>query len=116
MLTKDLRRLLLRLDPHMTRALEAAAGYCISRTHYEVTLEHLLAKLADDTTTDLPRVLQHYEVDVAEFWKLLQGELEVLKTGNAGKPAFSPELLELIEQAGCWPRWSTSCPRSAAAC
>src|SRR5262249_40272724 len=99
MLTKDLRRLLQRLNGHLTRALEAAAGYAINRSHYEVTLEHLLAKLAEDATCDLPNLLHHYEVDAAQFWKLLQGELEVLKSGNTGKPSFSPELLELFEQA-----------------
>jgi type VI secretion system protein VasG len=99
MVTKDLRRLLLRLDSHLTRALEGAAGLCISRSHYEVTLEHVLAKLAEDATSDLPRVLQRYEVDVARFWSLLQRELDALRTGNPGKPAFAPALLELLERA-----------------
>jgi type VI secretion system protein VasG len=99
MVTKDLRRLLLRLNPHLTRALEGAAGLCISRSHYEVTPEHVLARLAEDATSDLPKILQHYEVDVARFWSLLQRELDSHRTGNTAKPMFSPVLLDLVERA-----------------
>jgi type VI secretion system protein VasG len=99
MVTRDPRRLLLRLNPHLTRALEGAAGACIGRSHYEVTIEHLLARLSEDATSDLPAILRHYEVDVARFWSLLQRELESMRSGNAGKPTFSPMLLELFERA-----------------
>jgi type VI secretion system protein VasG len=99
MITKDLRRLLGRLNGHLTRALEAAAGFAISRSHYEVTLEHLLAKLAEDGTSDVPKILHHYEVDVARFWQLLQREIDSMRGGNSGKPSLSVPLFELLESA-----------------
>ena len=45
MITKDVKRLLLKLNDPMTRALEGAAGLAVGRGHYEVTVEHLLMKL-----------------------------------------------------------------------
>ncbi|MBW2733863.1 MAG: hypothetical protein JRH20_15860, partial [Deltaproteobacteria bacterium] len=45
MLSPDPAALLRRLNRHCTHALEAAAGVCMSRGHYEVTVEHLLAQL-----------------------------------------------------------------------
>lgn len=48
MITKDLKKLLQKLNDHSTRALEAAAGFSISRGHYEVTAEHVLLKLMED--------------------------------------------------------------------
>ena len=99
MITKDLKRLLGRLNGHLTRALEAAAGFAISRSHYEVTLEHVLAKLAEDETSDLPRILHHYEVDTARFWQLLQREIDAMRGGNSGRPALSVSLFEVLERA-----------------
>ena len=34
-----------RLNPACRDALENAAGTCLSRMHYEITVEHMLAKL-----------------------------------------------------------------------
>ncbi|MBC7777158.1 MAG: hypothetical protein H7246_17130, partial [Phycisphaerae bacterium] len=63
MLTVDIKNLLNRLTPHCTRALEGAAGLCVSRTHYEVTVEHLLAKLLEEPQGDLPLILRQFEID-----------------------------------------------------
>ena len=39
-------------------ALEGAAGLCLSRTHYDIELEHYLAKLLDYTDSDIAKILQ----------------------------------------------------------
>ena len=57
MTTRDPRKLLERLDDHLARGLEAAAGFCVARGHYEVTQEHLLLKLIEDGSGDIPRIL-----------------------------------------------------------
>src|SRR5262249_42012697 len=44
----NLRNLFGLLTPSNLRALEGAIGLCASRTHYEVTPEHWLYKLAED--------------------------------------------------------------------
>lgn len=99
MTTKDLKKLLKKLDDHLTRALEAAAGFCISRGHYEVTLEHLLLKLLEEGTGDIPRILEHYGVASSRFWEVLLSRLEDQRTGNTGRPSFAPRMLQLVEDA-----------------
>ena len=99
MITKDLKRLLQKLNDHTTRALEAAAGFCIGRGHYEVSIEHLLMKLLEDGSGDIPRILDHFDVDKGRFWDQLATRLEGFRTGNSGRPSFSPSMLQLVESA-----------------
>ena len=43
---------------HATRsALEAAAGLCVSRTHYDVEVEHYLMKLLESQSDDFAKIL-----------------------------------------------------------
>ena len=97
MITADVKSLMRRLNPLCARSMEAAAGFCISWTHYEVALEHMLAKLLEDTSGDLSSILRHFNVDHGRLQEALVAALERLPTGNAGRPRFSPILLELIE-------------------
>ena len=99
MLTVDIKSLLRRLNGYCTGALEGAAGLCVSRTHYEVTVEHVLIKLMDNSQTDLPLILRHFELDPGKLQKAIAQSLEDFKSGNAGKPVFSPLLLEWIQEA-----------------
>ncbi len=99
MLTVDIKNLLNRLTPHCTRALEGAAGLCVSRSHYEVTVEHLLAKLMEDPAGDLPLILRHFEIDPANVQRGLEQTIERLQTGNGGKPVFSPVLIQWFQDA-----------------
>jgi type VI secretion system protein VasG len=59
----NLKSLIGRLNDTSRNALEAAAGLCLSRTNYDVDIEHLLMKLVEAPDTDLARILRHYEVD-----------------------------------------------------
>ena len=99
MITKDVKKLLEKLNDHSTRALEAAAGFCISRSHYEVAMEHLLLKLLEDGAGDIPRILDHFGVDAGRLWEVVLKRLEEHRTGNTGRPTFSPLLLQLVEAA-----------------
>jgi type VI secretion system protein VasG len=99
MITVDIKTLLGRLNPYCTRALEGAAGLCVSRTHYEVTVEHLLHKLLEDPQSDLPLIFRQFDIDLSRARKALEQTLEELRTGNAGKPVFSPLLLEWFQDA-----------------
>ena len=62
-MTRDLRSLIGKLDETSRRALEGAAGLAVSRTHFDVELEHWLVKLVEDGESDLPRVLRRFEID-----------------------------------------------------
>jgi len=99
MITVDIKSLLGRLNAHCTRCLEAAAGYCVSRTHYEVTVEHFLAKLLDEPQSDLPLIFRQFELDPGRVQKSIEGAVEEFRTGNAAKPVFSPLLMELFQEA-----------------
>jgi type VI secretion system protein VasG len=97
MITVDIKILLNRLNPYCTRALEGAAGLCVSRTHYEVTVEHLLAKLLDEPQSDLPLIFHQFDLDPGRVKKALDQTIEEFRTGNAAKPVFSPLLLEWLQ-------------------
>ncbi|WP_298438835.1 type VI secretion system ATPase TssH [Geobacter sp.] len=100
MLTVDLKALLNRLNPHCSRALEGAAGLCVARGHYEVTVEHLLARLLDEPEGDLPAILRAFEADAVAVKSGITRVLDELPAGNSGKPVFSPLLLEWLQ--GGW--------------
>jgi len=99
MITVDMKSLIMRLNPFCTNALQAAAGLCVSRTHYEVTVEHLLSKLSEEPRSDWSLILRNFDLDGGRVKKALEETLEDFKTGNAAKPVFSPILLELIQDA-----------------
>ena len=107
MITVDIKSLLERLNSYCTRCLEAAAGFCVSRTHYEVTVEHFLAKVLEDPQSDLPLIFRQFDLDPGRVNKAVDQTLEEFRTGNAGKPVFSPLLLELFQEwfpksRSCW--------------
>ena len=59
-MTVNLRALITRLNDESRRALESAAGLCLSRTHYDVEIEHYLMKVLDDTAGDVAAILKHF--------------------------------------------------------
>jgi type VI secretion system protein VasG len=99
MLMVDIKPLLLRLNDYCANAMQSAAGLCVTRTHYEVTVEHFIVKLIEDQSADLQTIFQNFDLDVGHLKKLLDSSLEEFKTGNAAKPTFSPLLLELIQES-----------------
>jgi type VI secretion system protein VasG len=99
MASVDLKSLVGRLNDTCRRALEAAAGLTLSRSHYNVEIEHYLLALADRTDTDFAAILKHYGVDTARFAADLGKALDKLKTGNARAPSLSLEVVELAKQA-----------------
>ncbi len=99
MLVAEPRALFKKLSPTCNRALETAAGSCMSSRHYEITVEHVLVALLEDRESDLGVLLEHFGVDAGTLRGTLQRYLSDLRNGNAGKPVFSTLLLELIQDA-----------------
>ncbi|MGD2153000.1 MAG: type VI secretion system ATPase TssH [Gemmatimonadales bacterium] len=95
----DLKALIGRLNHETRGAVEAAAGLCLSRTHYDVEIEHFLLKLLDDTDTDCAFILKHYGVDRSRLAKELTDSIDRLKSGNARTPALSPSLVKTLSEA-----------------
>lgn len=101
-MTTNLKSLIGLLNPTCRSALEAAAGLCLARDHYEVDLEHLLIKLLEPTNTDVSKILGHYEINHSHLERDLTKALDHVKIGNTRSqrvPVLSAYLLRLIEQA-----------------
>ncbi len=99
MATIDLKQLVGRLNDPCRRALEAAAGLTLSRTHYNVEIEHWLVTLADRADSDIAAILRHYEIDQGRFATDLNRALERMKTGNGRAPSLAPDIVDLAKQA-----------------
>jgi type VI secretion system protein VasG len=94
-----LKPLIGKLNDTCRNSLEAAAGLCLTRTHYDVDIEHLLLKLGEAPDTDLQRLYRHYEVEQSRLSRDLTRVLDRLKTGNARTPPLSPRIPRLIGEA-----------------
>src|SRR4051812_46624784 len=95
----NLKSLIGKMNDTTRSALEAAAGFCLSRTHYDIEMEHFLLKLLDKQDSDLRHILKHFGVDSSRFTAELNRALDKLKTGNARTPSFSPSLVKLFTTA-----------------
>jgi type VI secretion system protein VasG len=95
----NLRSLIAKLNDSARLALEASAGFCLSRTHYDVEIEHYLMKLLDSSDGDLAFILKQFGVDKSRLSAELTRSLDKLKSGNARTPALSPSLLKMFTQA-----------------
>ena len=83
MLHVDLKPLVGKLNETCRGTLEGAAALCLSRTNYNVEVEHWLFKLLETTDTDVAAALRHFEIDASRVCKDVSRTLDRLKTGNA---------------------------------
>ncbi len=99
MVSPNPRSLVNKLNATCRRALEAAAGLCLSRTNRTVEIEHWLLKLLEPADTDLPRILRRFEIDPARVVRELTRALDRLKTGNDRPPTMAQDLPEWMREA-----------------
>jgi type VI secretion system protein VasG len=95
----NLKSLIGKLNDSTRGALEAAAGLCLARTHYDIEVEHYLTKLLDSTDNDAAAIFKHFEIDTSRLSGELARALDKLKTGNARTPALSPTLMKMLIEA-----------------
>ena len=95
----NVRSLIGKLNDTTRHTLEAAAGFCLSRTHYDVEIEHYLSKLLDASDADFAAILKAFDVDKARFAAELTRSTDKLKSGNARTPALSPSLIKMLTEA-----------------
>ncbi|MEE9393180.1 MAG: type VI secretion system ATPase TssH [Planctomycetota bacterium] len=81
------------------KTLNAAAAYCISRTHYNVEIEHWIIKLIDELDCDISALFRFYGVNVGELRHQLEVAIDGFKSGNSRNPGFSEDLVELTQNA-----------------
>ncbi len=98
-MSANLRSLIGKLNETARATLEAAAGLCLARTHYDIEIEHFLLKALDTSDNDLACILRHFEIDTSRLTVELTRSLDKLKSGNARTPAFSPSLVKMLTEA-----------------
>ena len=92
----NLKSLISKLNDSTRSTLEAAAGLCLSRTHYDIEVEHYLTKLLDSTDNDSAAIFKHFEIDTSRLSAELARAMDKLKSGNARTPALSPTVMRML--------------------
>jgi len=95
----NLKSLIGKLNDSTRGALEAAAGFCLARTHYDIEVEHYLTKILDSSDNDAAAIFKHFEIDTSRLSGELSRALDKLKSGNARTPAISPSLMRMLVEA-----------------
>src|SRR3954454_14549818 len=95
----NLKALIGKLNDQSRAALEGAAGLCLSRTHYDIEVEHFLMKLLDSSANDFACIIKHFEIDKSRLTAELTRSLDKLKSGNARTPAISPTVMKMLTAA-----------------
>jgi type VI secretion system protein VasG len=95
----NLKALIGKLNEPARSALEGAAGLCLSRTNYDVEVEHYVTKLLESSSGDFAAIIKHFEVDKSRLSADLARSLDKLKSGNARTPAISPTVLKMLTTA-----------------
>ena len=95
----NLKELVGKLNETCRRSLEAAAGFCLSRTNYNVEIEHWLLKLMEMPHTDIDAIFHQFGVDSSRLTADLTRVMDGFKTGNSRAPALSPNVVDLVREA-----------------
>jgi len=95
----NMKSLIGKLNAPTRGALEAAAGLCLSRTHYNIEIEHYLMKVMEASDTDAARIFHRFGINPSRLSAELTRSLDKLKSGNARTPAISPTVLRMFTQA-----------------
>jgi type VI secretion system protein VasG len=95
----NLKSLIGKLNNPTRGALEAAAGLCLSRTHYDIEIEHYLLKVMEAADTDAARIFYRFGINQSRLTAELTRSLDKLKSGNARTPAISPSVLKMMTVA-----------------
>ena len=95
----NLKELVGKLNDTCRAALESAAGLCLSRTNYNIEIEHWLLKLLEQDRSDFSIAVKASGVDVSRLNADLNRAIDKFKTGNGRPPALSPNVVDLIRDA-----------------
>jgi type VI secretion system protein VasG len=95
----NLKSLVGRLNDVCRNALESAAGLCLSRTNYDVEIEHVLYKLLEENDTDLTKICKQYEVNIDRLTKDVTVAIDRLKSGNSRTPGLSDRIPQWFQDA-----------------
>lgn len=96
----SIKQLIDKLNGHTAQALESAAGFASSRSHFEVLPEHVLIKLMEEGCRgDIEHIFNYFTVDQDALWHAVLEYLNQQSSGNKSKPVFSRRLYDWLEKA-----------------
>jgi type VI secretion system protein VasG len=95
----NLKSLIGKLNPTTRKAMETAANVALSRTHFEIDIEHVLVELLDKGESDVTTILSAYDIDPRRFEKDLLDSLSAFRTGNTRNPVLSRAIPRWLESA-----------------
>jgi type VI secretion system protein VasG len=95
----NLKSLIGKLDQTCRKSLENATGLCLSRTNYNIEVEHWLSTLMDIGDSDLMMLLNHYGINTVRLQEDVVHAIDKLRTGNAKTPALSPDIIDWVQSA-----------------
>lgn len=99
MIRIELSTLMARLNDCSRHALEEAASLAISQAGAEVTVSQLLFKLADNPFSDVRLVLKQAAIGHEALKTALAESFDLRSAPDGQYPAFSPLLIELLQEA-----------------
>lgn len=99
MASLNLKSLVSKLNPLCRQSLEGAAGLCLSRTNFNVEIEHWLSKLTERTDSDFEAIARSFDINMSKFLADLQKTMDRFQTGNGRPPALSQNIVDLIREA-----------------
>ncbi|MEQ1827165.1 MAG: type VI secretion system ATPase TssH [Pirellula sp.] len=99
MIEIDLKKLFDKLSPVSMRCLELATALCMTRSNYNVEVEHWVFKLLEQRDSDFVRILEAFGVDLGKLQSDLTRTLDRLRTGNAKPPALSPDVVDIARES-----------------
>ena len=88
-----------KLNNKCRDALHAAAGMCLSKTHFDVELEHWFIKLLEIDNGDLQLIMTRFEAESGRAIRELTKYLDTFRSGNNKAPALSKELMDAMREA-----------------
>jgi type VI secretion system protein VasG len=95
----NLKSLIGKLNDFTRKTLESSAGLCLTRTNYDIEVEHYVLKLLDQPDGDFAQIVNRFGIDKSRLSAELTRSLDKLKKGNARTPTFSPSLVRMLSAA-----------------
>jgi len=95
----NLKSLIGKLNDFTRKTLESSAGLCLTRTNYDIEVEHYVLKLLDQPDGDFAQIVNRFGIDKSRLTGELNRSLDKLKKGNARNPTLSPSLVKMLTEA-----------------
>lgn len=95
----DLKSVFKKFNTAVHRAMETAMANCVTRTNYDIEIEHLFLALLSEANNDFSLICKYFGIDTAKAEAELNRVIDDFKTGSARRPGLSPAAIELIRDS-----------------